>query len=331
MPPSPSNAVELYSTLLHAEQIPSGERPGSRWSYPLWGMVVASVFVMFHVTVLLVWNAPGKGLAKDFHKTFLQEVKGYEYFKGTRNTQSWAMFAPNPNRTNAFVRVLVEAQDGQLWDFEQDIWEVNRYPYLWYDRRGKVNRRIDGKKHYQRIYGAWVCREWERTKGELPKSVSFQRAWTRVPHPKEVLEYGGRWDQWNPARVTETAQETITCKTVVHGQLPNELRLRYGMDVIDEEEGFRPARIRTWWDKLEAERERAEREAARAAGKPPPKRKPKPGDARVGDLSGRGASAKISPRGPVREPEPEPDSAPESESEPESNAEPASEEQAPDQ
>jgi hypothetical protein len=254
----------LDQTLLHGPPRSSDRRASSRWAYSLWGIVVVSVFVLYHASVLIVWNAPGKGLAKVFHKSFLEQVKGYDYFRGTRNNQSWAMFAPNPNRTNAFVRVFVEDQAGELWDFEQDIWEENRYPYFWYDRRGKINRRIDGKKHYQRLYGAWVCREWERTHaGEPAKSVSFIRRWTRVPHPQEVIAKGG-WDQWK-APHKQTEQETITCKTVIHGQLPNELRERYGFELIDEEKEFRPVRERTWWDKVEAENQRLEREAERAA------------------------------------------------------------------
>ncbi|PRQ09017.1 hypothetical protein [Enhygromyxa salina] len=253
----------LHETLLHAPQAFAERRASSPWVYPLWGILAASVFVLYHAAVLIVWNAPGKGLAKDFHKSFLQQTKGYEYFRGTRNNQSWAMFAPNPNRTNAFVRVFVEDENGQLWDYEQDIWEDNRYPYFWYDRRGKINRRIDGKKHYQRLYGAWVCRDWERHhEGVAAKSVSFIRIHTRVPHPQEVLAKGG-WDQWK-APHKQTEQETITCKTVVHGQLPNELRERYELDIIDEEANFRPVRERTWWDKAEAEAKRAERDAERA-------------------------------------------------------------------
>jgi hypothetical protein len=257
-------STPLSESLLQAAPAASERRAGSRWAYPLWGTLVVSLFVLYHVSVLLVWNAPGKGLAKDFHKTFLKQVKGYQYFGGTRNNQSWAMFAPNPNRTNAFVRVFVEDRDGELWDFEQDIWGENRYPYFWYDRRGKINRRIDGKKHYQRIYGAWVCREWERQHdGEPAKRVTFVRRWTRVPHSKEVLEKGS-WNQWE-APQKQVEQETITCKTIAHGQLPNELRARYGFEPIDEDEVFRPIRTRTWWDKREREREREEREAERAA------------------------------------------------------------------
>lgn len=266
-PPEPP----LHDRLLHAPAVATEPRAASRWAYGLWGIVVVSLFVLYHASVLLIWNTPGKGLMKTFHSSFLKQVKGNEYFRGTRNSQSWAMFAPNPTRINAFVHVYVEDQDGEIWDFEQDIWEDNRYPYIWYDRRGKINRRIDGKKNYQRIYGAWVCREWERTHGGEPaRSVSFVRRSTRVPHSIEVIEKGG-WNQWQaPFKLTE--QETIRCKSVTHGQLSNELRERYGLPPLEDEKLFQDVRMRTWWDKAEAERARLEREAQRAAatGQPAP-------------------------------------------------------------
>jgi hypothetical protein len=250
----------LHESLLHGEAVPSGQRPGSPWAYSLWGILVVSVFVLYHASVLLVWNMPGKGLARSFHSSFLEQVKGKQYFGGTRNNQSWAMFAPNPNRTNNFVRVYVEDLEGGLWDFEQDIWELNRYPYLWYSRMGKINRRIDSKKQLQRMYGAWVCREWERQHdGQPAKAVVFVRRVTRVPHSREVIENGG-WDQWQ-APSEQTEQETINCKTTLHGQLPNELRIRYGLEPRSEEEerrAFHDVTIRTWWDKAEDERKRAE-------------------------------------------------------------------------
>jgi hypothetical protein len=261
---SPRDKTPLHETLLSGPAELSERRPSSRWAYPLWGMILASMFVLYHGSVLLVWNTPGKGLMKKFHSTFLAKTKGNPYFKGTRLTQSWGMFAPNPNRTNTFVRVFVEDQDGVTWDFQQDIWEQDRYPYIWYDRRGKVNRNIDNKKHYQRMYGAWVCREWERLHdGEAPKSVTFIKRWTHVPHPNEIIERRG-WDQWAaPAKQKE--QETITCKTVVHGTLPNELRVRYRLPLIDEKKQFRPVVARTWWDKRERELELAKAREAAAA------------------------------------------------------------------
>jgi hypothetical protein len=208
-------------------------------------MLLVSVFLLYHLSVLMVWNGPGKDLAQPFQASFLEQVHAHAYFRGTRNDQSWAMFAPNPDRTNTFVKVFVTDEQGEIWDFGQDIWGEDRYPYVFYDRRGKVNRNIDGKKHLQRIYGAWVCREWERQHGgERARAVRFVKWWTDVPSPEAVLEHRG-WDAW-AVEHKEFVQETITCKTIEHGTLPNDLRARYGLPPIDEAAEFRPVEIRTW-------------------------------------------------------------------------------------
>jgi len=258
--------VPLHASLLHDHAAPSERRPTSRWSYPQWGVILVSLFVAYHTIVLLVFNLPAKSFVKDYHKAVLDTLEGGAYFNGTRNTQSWAMFAPNPNRSNTFIMVYVEDQSGQTWNYGQDIWGQDRYPYFFYDRRGKVNRRIDGKKHFQRIYGAWVCREWERQHGgEAAKSVTFIKRYTRVPLPREVIENGG-WDAWGD-HYKQKEQETITCKTTLDAQLPNDLRARYGLPEIDEKL-IRRTENRTWVDTREAERKRAEREAKMAGGTP---------------------------------------------------------------
>jgi hypothetical protein len=259
MSAEPTAPEPLHASLLHAEPAPSERRPTSRWSYPQWGVLLVSLFVAYHTIVLLVWNLPSKGLNKDYHKAVLDTLKGFDYFNGTRNGQSWAMFAPNPNRSNTFVMVYVEDLDGNTWNFGQDIWGQDRYPYLFYDRRGKINRRIDNKKHYQRIYGAWVCREWERQHGGEPaKAVTFIKRYTKVPAAKEVIKRGG-WDAWGD-HYKQKEQETITCKTTLDAQLPNELRVRYGLPEVDEKL-IRRTEPRTWVDTLEVERKKAEREA----------------------------------------------------------------------
>lgn len=235
----------LSESLLHAAPVPSERVSDRRWAYSFAGMLLVSTFLLYHLGVLLVWNGPGKDLAKDFQSTFLKGVKGYEYFRGTRQDQSWAMFAPNPDRVNVFIKVFVTDQNGEVYDFSQDIYQQNRYPYWFYDRRGKVNRNIDGKKNLQKIYGAWVCREWERQHGGEPaRSVRFVKWWTDVPEPRVVIDNGG-WDQWS-APYKEFVQETITCAKIEHGSLPNALRERFGLPLIDEAKQFRPVQIRTW-------------------------------------------------------------------------------------
>jgi hypothetical protein len=243
----PAASAPLHESLLHGAPLSYERAPERRWAYPLSGLLLVSAFLLYHLIVLLVWNGPGKDLAKPFQSACLEHLRAQAYFRSTRNDQSWAMFAPNPDRVNCFMKVFVVDRQGGIWDFAQDIWSVDRYPYWFYDRRGKVNRNIDGKKNLQRIYGAWVCREWERQHGGEPaKEVRFIKWWTDVPEARTVIDNGG-WDAW-AAPTKEFVQETVTCATIEHGTLPNELRARYGLPPIDEATSFRPVDVKTWVD-----------------------------------------------------------------------------------
>jgi hypothetical protein len=255
-----SDAAALRSALLEAGDPVADEQPRGPLRRRLAAALAfgVSLFAGYHALVLLVWNTPGGGLARQFHTRVLDVAKARPYFNGTSNSQSWAMFAPNPNRTNVFIRVLVTDQAGDTYDLKHDIWQVDRFPYWFYDRIGKINRRIDGKKSYQRIYGAWVCREWEREHGELPDHVQFVKRWTTVPTPAQAVHMGWSYEPWDlPSKQKE--QETIDCENTVHAQLPPDLRERYGMEAAPEDH-FRGIRIPTWWTKAEQERERAERQ-----------------------------------------------------------------------
>ncbi len=138
----------------------------------------------------------------------------------------------------------------------------DRHPYVFYDRMGKINRRINDKKGYQRIYGAWVCRAWEKEHGELPREVRFVRKWTKVPEPDKVPSKAteGRRFGYNPWKLPskEDQQSTINCARTPHAQLPPSLRERFGMDPAPEDH-FRGIQLDTWYTKAEREREREER------------------------------------------------------------------------
>jgi hypothetical protein len=273
----------LAHGLLHAP-IPEPERPRP-WAYANWVIALISIFVAYHATVLLVHNLPNKALSRGLHKWFNDphevEVFGKKweptlamrtYMQATGNTQSWAMFAPNPHRSNTFMKVLVEDKDGEVWDMAHDIYGRRRYPYLFYDRMGKINRRIIEQKGYRRHYAAWVCREWERTHGgEAAKEVQFVKMWTRVPPPeKQIKEAKGNPFKmgYDPMelKLFQREEQSIRCRTTRHGQLPNYLRERYGLPLLeDEEKVFRPVIRRTWWDKKETA-ERAKKNKEESAG-----------------------------------------------------------------
>ncbi len=67
-------------------------------------------------------------------------------------TRTW----PTPTAPNIFMKVMVRDEAGEIWDLKHDIYGKREYPYLWYDRMGKINRRLIDQKGYRRHYAAWV-------------------------------------------------------------------------------------------------------------------------------------------------------------------------------
>ena len=251
---------ELTRGLLQ-EPIPNDDAPGRRWAYSRLGIAVVSIAVAYHASTLLVHNLPAGGFSRGLHSFFNRYLASSKYFRVTGLAQSWAMFAPNPHRTNMFMRVLL-VKDGEIWDLAHDVYGRRTYPYMFYDRMGKINRRIIEAPGYRRHYAAWVCRDWEMTHGgEAPDEVRFVRLWTRVPPPEKVY----RFMYYDPMdlHLHTAEEESFECATLLNGQLPNELRERFGFEPRPEEE-IRDVSIRTWWDQLESRRQAAEQSASGA-------------------------------------------------------------------
>ena len=247
----------LAQELLHAP-MRRFDNPERRWCYRLIPMIIVSVYIAYHATVLGVWNLPSKGIVRKFNPGVLQPLHAHNYFQAASSTQSWAMFAPNPNRSNTFMRVLVEDHEGEVWDLKHDIYQSDRYPYWFYDRMGKINRRISGKKGYQRYYAAWVCRDWaRRNSGQPPLSVRFVKVTTRVPNPEVSWKTRG-YNPWElPAR--QQYEETLKCKSLTHGQLSPELVERYGLpEEIITKYPFVETRAITWWERLPKDKKKDE-------------------------------------------------------------------------
>jgi hypothetical protein len=260
--PARDRAAQLADGLLHTPQ-PADDRPDQRWAYRSWVLVLMSLVVGYHALVLLVHNLPSKGLSKDIHTFFNDKLQAATYMRATGNTQSWAMFAPNPHRSNMFMKVLVKDKDGEIWDLGHDIYGRRTYPYLFYDRMGKINRRLIEEKGYRRHYAAWVCREWEMTHGgDAPEEVQFIKMWTQVPAPEKVFKYMG----YDPMKLylNQREEESIRCSSSYHGQLSEEMRARLGLPAGNTGR-FRDVHIRTWWDNKKAKERQAERDAAKAA------------------------------------------------------------------
>ncbi len=251
----------LADDLLHTPRV-DDDRPTQRWAYRSWVLVLMTLVVAYHGLVLLIHNLPGKGLSKNVHTFFNEKLQAATYMRATGNTQSWAMFAPNPHRSNMFMKVLLKDKDGEVWDLGHDIYGRREYPYLFYDRMGKINRRLIEEKGYRRHYAAWVCREWEIThEGESAEEVQFIKMWTQVPPPEKVYKFMG----YDPMKLflNQKEEDTIRCSTSYHGQVPDEIRARLGLPEAKSGR-FRDVHVRTWWDTNKAKEKQAERDAAKA-------------------------------------------------------------------
>jgi hypothetical protein len=185
----------------------------------------------------------------------------------TYTSQGWGMFAPNPPRTNVFLKVIVYDAEGEPWDLKTDLYAEEKWsmPFIWNDRMRKMNRRLVGKgKMYRKWYARWQCREWQRTHGgELPERVELIKYTYLIPTPEQVRDRG--W--YKPlelmkTRKRESTVHTETCKTTIMGQLSNEDRARYGLPPLPEGVTYKPwiQHKRRKWDRF---KQAEERKAAR--------------------------------------------------------------------
>jgi hypothetical protein len=220
------------------------------------------------VVALLQHTTPSGGFAVNVSKQFAETLHVGSYMRATSNIQSWSMFAPNPHRSNMFLQVFVELQNGEILDLQHDMYGRRDYPYMFYDRMGKINRRLIEQDRYQRHYAAWVCRDWAMNHGgEPPVRVKFVKMWTKVPHPAKVIPTMG----FDPMQLKLTKEHlpSVECATTVHAQLPDEIRLRHGLPPLAPGV-FRDAIVQTWHDKAEQRDKDLERRRALTPDEPPP-------------------------------------------------------------
>jgi hypothetical protein len=86
-----------------------GHEPKSdmRYASPT-SRVLVSVFLLFHLSVILVWSFPIslRPLVKIKHV-----IAPYMIWSGL--TQGWALFAPDPQDINVYLEAEITYQDGQ--------------------------------------------------------------------------------------------------------------------------------------------------------------------------------------------------------------------------
>ena len=240
------------------------------WAYGPVGRALLTVFVIYHLGAVASTQFPKKDSWSTFHGDVDKAFK--HWLQTTQTTQGWGMFAPNPPRSNVFLRVTVTDKEGEIYDLNTDVYacfiaqsEADKLqtpesidqaksicdatyplPWVWYSRQRKMNRRIAGSEGghgswYQKWHARWVCRDWERDHdGELPHKVTLYKVTYPMKSPQQVFRnpYDPK-TQYNQ-RGSHKEIYSTECKTTVAGQMINEHRTRHGMPEVEDK------RIREW-------------------------------------------------------------------------------------
>jgi hypothetical protein len=225
--------------------IPDQQPP---WAYGPLGRLIVGGLVVWQLTAVATWLVPDK----DCVSSFRPQARKVFAFWLTRTTtdQGWGMFAPNPPRSNVFLKVLVTDADGEVWDLRTDVYAQERkpIPWIWNTRVRKMNRRIVGGESgdtewYRKWYSRYECRQWAREHGgEAPRKVELVKIWYAIPSPEETRRKGyyvaeDLLDRTGHERITHVEN----CDHTVMGQLPNTIRERDGLPLLEPGE-YRPAR-----------------------------------------------------------------------------------------
>jgi hypothetical protein len=243
--PDASQDLDALARGLLRDPVPDDDQPGERWAYPFRAMLAISLFVIYHVVAVLAFNLPNVPATRSLQFFLNARLGMTDYIWTTGNYQDWGLFAPDPARSNLFLRVLVEDETGSVVDMGHDIYGRRTYPYLVYDRMGKINRRVATGDEYREPYAAWVCREWARSHGgEPPREVRLVNMGTRLPSPD--VAYASMGFDPRALPLVTRVPDRYRCADIPQGQLPPFLRARFG---LSGHAGipFRDVTLRTWW------------------------------------------------------------------------------------
>lgn len=236
---------ELASKLDGASEESAPQYP---WAYGVWGRLIAGGVVAYHLLGLTAWMLPQKDSLSTFRGQASAPFKFW--LKQTQTTQSWSMFAPNPPRSNMFMRVLVHDKQGEIWDLNTDVYAclekdaspelcdaVFPQPWIWYSRQRKMNRRIAGSEGgggawYQKWHARYECRTWALAhNGELPEKVEIVKVTYPVPTPEYVRDHGAYVPATQyQAKGRQKSMHTTKCATAPFGQPTLDQLTRAGID-----------------------------------------------------------------------------------------------------
>jgi len=260
--------AEKRSPTRTAEALPA-------WGYGPLGRALVGTLVAWQLAAVATWLVPEKDCVKSFRDPARQVFA--KWLTVTQTDQAWGMFAPNPPRSNVFLKVLVTDANGDVYDMKTDVYAPERkpIPWVWNDRMRKMNRRIIGGESgptewYRKWYARWHCRDWAlHHDGAAPVKVELVRVTYKIPSPEQVRKSG--WyspEQLLEREGTETIEYTERCAKAVMGQLPNFVRERHGLPPLPQDEPYRPWVKRKYdaWQKRhgESDRDRVRGEPAAA-------------------------------------------------------------------
>jgi uncharacterized membrane protein YphA (DoxX/SURF4 family) len=206
------------------------------WAYGPLGRLIVGSLLTWHVIAVAVWLAPDKDSMFAFRGPAKQIFS--RWLTMTQTDQGWGMFAPNPPRSNVFMKVLVTDAAGEIWDMRTDVYAPERkpMPWIWNDRARKMNRRIiggesGGGEWYRKWYARWQCREWELTHGgELPRRVELVKVWYQIPTPEQSRDLG--WYVPEDLLRRSGHEQTVyteECSSGIAAQSSPEVRARHGL------------------------------------------------------------------------------------------------------
>jgi hypothetical protein len=180
------------------------------------------------------------------------------WLRGTGTSQSWSMFAPNPPRSNTFMKTVVVLENGDRWDLRNNSFHYwlesgppsRPNPWIINDRMRKMQRRMVGKgTWYLKYWADYQCREWALEYGEKPVRIEILKYWNSIPTPEFVYmfqpkKFRGRKNHstgaisgqpYNPRKLKTHEREVQkhTCRGA--GELPLVMKERYGLPITDED------------------------------------------------------------------------------------------------
>ena len=175
---------------------PDSARARDPWAYGPWGRLLVGGLIVWQLGAVVTWLLPDKACLSTFRTPARKAVAAW--LRRTTTEQGWGMFAPNPPRSNVFMKVLVTDQDGEVWDLRTDVYaeEQRPLPWIWNTRLRKMNRRIIGGESgpsdwYRKWYGRYQCRQWARDHGgQAPRHVALVKVWYAIPSPEQTRDHG---------------------------------------------------------------------------------------------------------------------------------------------